>query len=156
MTHTQMIRDIDTTAVGWNEHTAHLGSKLKKRCERSAKHYSDSRQGQCRYCPLLKAHKHNDAPNDIIQRINRAPPNADVYVSCHARMEKPMIINNAKGAVKIIDALSDGSDLWRNAMQDNKVKPLVEGKPNDTKRTYAQRNTEDCDKQHPSKRQRTE
>jgi hypothetical protein len=99
--------------------------------------------------PLLKAHKHNDAPNDIIQRINRAPPNADVYVSCHARMEKRVIINNAKGAVKIIDALSDGSDLWRNAMQDNKVKPLVEGTPNNNKRTYAQRNTEDCDKQHP-------
>ena len=59
-----------------------------------------------------------------------------------------MIINNAKGAVKIIDALSDDSNLWRNEMQDNKVKPLVEGKPNNTKRTYAQRNTADFDKQH--------
>ncbi len=89
--------------------------------------------------PLLKVHKHNDAHHDIIQRINRAPPNADVDVSCHARMEKPMTITHAKGAVKIIDALSDDSDLWRNEMQDNKVKPLVEGTPNNTKRTYAQR-----------------
>jgi hypothetical protein len=99
--------------------------------------------------PLLKVHKHNDAHNDIIQSINRAPPNAGAYVSCHARMEKPMMLTNAKGAVKIINALSDGSNLWRNKMQDNKVKPLVEGKPNDNKRTYAQRNTEDFDKQHP-------
>ena len=99
--------------------------------------------------PLLKAHKHNDAPNDIIKRINRAPPNTDVDVSCHARMEKPMIINNAKGAIKIIDALSVGSDMWRNEMQYNKVKPLVDVSPNNTKRTYAQRNTQDFDKQHP-------
>ena len=46
-------------------------------------------------------------------------------------------------------ASSDGSCLWNNEMQDDQVKPLVKGKPNDTKRTYAQRNTEDFDKQHP-------